>query len=334
MVEKYVSPPALPAGEATRHRRNLRVLFICAASALLLLLAYVFLQLPESQFNYAFPRRAWKSAAIILAGSAVAVSSLLFQSITNNRILTPAIIGFDSLYLLIQGVTVFAVSASGADKWGAQPFFLVNLALMIGFSELLFRFLFQREQSYIYFILLAGVVCGMVFRSGFTFFSLLLDPDEFDIVQTKMFASFNTVSPELVMLSGVIILCTLAYTYRLMTRLDVFLLGREHAHNLGIDTAKLQQHVLRIVAVLVSVSTALVGPVTFLGILVVNIAYGIFDTYRHRLLLAGSICIACGSLFGGLILVERVFEFSTNLTVILNGIGGSYFLYLLMKEGR
>lgn len=315
-----------------RYKRERLVLLGLFALSLAILLGYLLIGISPSQFDYIFPKRLEKVIAVLLTGIAVAVSSILFQTISNNRILTPAIIGFDSLYLLIQGASVFLLGSSSAAAFGYLGNYFINIFLMVVFAELLYRFLFQREGSYIYFILLAGVVFGMVFRSGFTFFTLLLDPEEFDIVQTKMFATFNVLQPELIGISAVLILLSTLVVWQMRGDLDVYLLGRENAVNLGIDADKLQKKVLRIIAVLVAASTALVGPITFLGLLVVNIAYQVFHTYKHTYLLIGTSLISWAALFFGLFGVERIFAFTTNLSVIINGIGGSYFIYLLLKE--
>ncbi|WP_276676016.1 iron chelate uptake ABC transporter family permease subunit, partial [Caldibacillus debilis] len=79
---------------------------------------------------------------------------------------------------------------------------------------------------------------------------------------------------------------------------------------------------------------ALAGPVTFLGLLVANLSYEYLKTYRHRELILGAILISIIALVGGQWIVERVFSFSTTLSVIINFIGGIYFIYLLLKENR
>lgn len=214
----------------------------------------------------------------------------------------------------------------------AQGFFLWNVLLMIFFSELLYRALFRAAGKHLYFILLAGVVCGMLFRSAFSFFMVLLDPDQFEILQYKMFASFNMISQDLLLLATLLILGGLLYGLRFLPKWDVFLLGVENAYNLGIDTARLQKKTMRLIAVLVAVSTALVGPITFLGLMVVNIAYAVFSSYRHSILLPGSVLVTWLMLFVGLLVVERALSFSTNLTVILNGLGGTYFIYLFLRR--
>ncbi|WP_205689094.1 iron chelate uptake ABC transporter family permease subunit [Bacillus subtilis] len=72
----------------------------------------------------------------------------------------------------------------------------------------------------------------------------------------------------------------------------------------------------------------------FLGLLVVNVARELFRTYRHTYLLLGSFFISVIALVGGEFLVEKVFTFQTPLSVLIDLVGGLYFIYLLLKESR
>ncbi|MDV5703304.1 iron chelate uptake ABC transporter family permease subunit, partial [Acinetobacter baumannii] len=111
-------------------------------------------------------------------------------------------------------------------------------------------------------------------------------------------------------------------------------LGRDNAVNLGVNYDSLVKKMLILVAVFISVSTALVGPITFFGLIVANLSYQLFGTYKHKILISGAGLISVIALVGGQWVVERVFTFSTTLSVIINFIGGVYFIYLLLKESR
>lgn len=163
---------------------------------------------------------------------------------------------------------------------------------------------------------------------------VLIDPNEFQIVQDKMFASFNNIKTDLLVLATVLILLVSLYFARFMKYLDVLALGRDQAVNLGVDYDYVVKRLLVVVAILISVATALVGPITFLGLLVVNVTYEFLKTFRHIYLIFGSIFIAIIALVGGQFIVERIFTFSTTLSVIINFIGGVYFIYLLLKENK
>jgi iron complex transport system permease protein len=138
----------------------------------------------------------------------------------------------------------------------------------------------------------------------------------------------------LLLLAGVALILMAFYFAPYMKYLDVLSLGREPAINLGIAYDEVVKRLLLGIAVLVSISTALTGPLMFLGLLVANITHEFVRSYQHKYLLVGSVLISIIALVGGQFVVERVFTFSTTLSVIINFVGGVYFLYLLLKENR
>ncbi|MED4780084.1 iron chelate uptake ABC transporter family permease subunit [Brevibacillus choshinensis] len=286
-------------------------------------------------WDYVLPRRLKKILAIVLTGSVIAFSTLVFQTITNNRILTPSIIGLDSLYMFIQTLVIFALgSTTSLTFMNKNVNFLISVGVMVLFAGLLYKWLFKREGQNIYFLLLIGLIFGTLFNSLSTFLQLLIDPNEFLRVQDKMFASFNNVNTDLLIISFVLVIAVGIYFWRYVKYLDVLSLGRDQAINLGVNYDFVVKRFLIIIAILVSIATALVGPITFLGLLVANVAHQFMKTYQHKHLIVGSALISIIALVGGLLIVERVFTFSTTLSVIVNFIGGVYFIYLLLKENK
>lgn len=306
----------------------LLALFAVGASTL-----YLFHDLNGS-FDYALPRRAYKVAAMVITGIAIAYSTVVFQTISHNRILTPSIIGLDSLYMLLQTVLIFFLGSGHVTVVNKQVNFILTVAIMVVFALLLYRLLFKKGNQPIYFLLLVGIIVGTFFSSITTFLQVLIDPNEFQIVQDRMFASFNNITTDLVWLAVALIVLLILYAWRFTPYLDVLSLGRENAINLGVPYDSIVKKMLVLVAVFISVSTALVGPLTFLGLIVANLSYQAFKTYKHSVLISGAILISVIALVGGQWIVERVFTFSTTLSVIINFIGGVYFIYLLLKESR
>ncbi|PFP31390.1 iron ABC transporter permease [Bacillus sp. AFS073361] len=288
----------------------------------------------NGSFDYALPRRVTKVLAMLLTGFTIAYATVVFQTITHNRILTPSIMGLDALYLLLQTVIIFFLGSSHLIVVNKQINFLLAVAVMIVFALFLYRFLFKKGSQPIYFLLLIGIIVGTFFSSISTFLQVLIDPNEFQIVQDRMFASFNNINSDLVWLAIVIVVLVLIYAWRYMKYLDVLSLGRETAINLGVPYDSLVKQMLVIVAIFISISTALVGPITFFGLIVANLSYQFFHTYKHKTLISGAVLMSIIALVGGQWFVERVFTFSTTLSVIINFIGGVYFIYLLLKERK
>lgn len=313
--------------------RNRTKLIILLVIALTLIALFLFTGLSYN-WDYVLPRRTMKILAIVLTGSAIAFSTVVFQTITNNRILTPSIIGLDSLYLLIQTFIIFAFGSTHLTLMNKHVNFIISVVLMVIFALLLYHFLFKKEGQNIYFLLLIGLIFGIFFNSLSEFMQVLIDPNEFQIVQDRMFASFNNVNTDLLYISALLMLIAILYFLKFAKYLDVLSLGKEHAINLGVEYDYVVKQLLIVIAILISIATVLVGPITFLGLLVANVAYQFLKTYRHRVIIFGAILISVIALVGGQLIVERVFTFSTTISVIINFIGGVYFIYLLLKESR
>jgi len=272
--------------------------------------------------------------AMALTGIAIAYSTVVFQTITHNRILTPSVMGLDALYMLIQTCIYFFFGSTSILVINIYYNFTLAIGAIILFALIFYRVLFKEGKRPIYFLLLVGMIVGTFLGSITTFFQVLIDPNEFLGLQSKMFASFNNVNSDLVWLAGVIILITFIYGARHMNQLDVMSLGRDTAINLGVPYDKLVQRMLILASILIAVSTALVGPITFFGLIVANLSYQYFRTYKHSILITGSCVMSVVALVGGQWMVERLFSFTTTLSVIINFVGGVYFIYLLLRESR
>lgn len=284
--------------------------------------------------DYAMSQRIPKLIAIVITGGCIAFSSIIFQTITNNNILTPSVLGLDSLYVLIQTVIVFLLGVESSFITNKSSNFLLSSSLMILASFVLYKKLFERSNNNVFFLLLVGMIFGTLFKSMSTFMQVVIDPNEYAALQNSLYASFSNVNTEILMMSVIMIIAIIPFIYDELKMLDVISLGKDHAINLGVNYDKAVKKLIIVVAMLVSISTALVGPITFLGLLVVNVAKQLFKTYKHTYLISASILISILTLVVGQFLVERVFTFTTTISVIINFIGGLYFIYLLLKESK
>ncbi|MCL3861030.1 iron chelate uptake ABC transporter family permease subunit [Actinotalea sp. K2] len=285
-------------------------------------------------WDYVLPFRGVKLAALVLVAFAIAVSTVLFQTVTDNRILTPSIMGFDALYVLLQTTVVFTVGSARMVGIDPRLRFTVEVLLMVGFAGLLFRWLFAGARRSLHLLLLVGIVLGVLFRSLSSFMQRLIDPNEFAVLQERFFASFNAVDSRLLGAAAVMVLGASLLAWRLRRSFDVLLLGRDNATMLGVDHRRAVTGVLVVVAVMVSVSTALVGPVTFFGLLVANLAYQLSGTHRHRAVLPVAVLLAVLCLVGGQVVLERVLGYDTALSVVIEFLGGLMFLTLLLRGSR
>lgn len=285
-------------------------------------------------FDYAFPRRMIRVAAMIITGIAISYSTVVFQTITHNRILTPSVMGLDSMYEVVQTFIYFF--AGSMSVWIINKYLNFGAAVlaMVLFALFLYRFLFRADKHPIYLLLLIGMILGTLLGSFVTFLQVMIDPVEYLGLQTLLFASFTNVKAELLYIAIGILLLSFIYGYRIMKKLDVMSLGRENAINLGINYDRMVMNILILSSILIATSTALVGPITFLGLIVANLSYQYLVTYKHSVLILGASLISIVALVGGQFLVEHIFELRTTISVIINFVGGIYFIYLLIKESR
>lgn len=312
-----------------RDKKQIIFLFILAV---VLVALYIGLGLNARTWRYALSRRIPKLVAVVATGSAIAYSTTVFQTITHNRILTPSVMGLDSLYLLIQTLVVFLLGGTSSIMTNPNLRFVVTTGSMMLFAYVLYSALFRRETGNMHFLLLVGLIMGTLFQSMTSFIQMVIDPNEFVILQGRMYASFNNVDTSILTVGLVVMGAVFIYAARYLTQLDVIALGREQAVNLGISYDWIVRRMLLVVAILISVATALVGPITFLGLLVANLGRQFMQSFQHKYVILASILISIVALVGGQLLLERILNFATPISVLINLMGGLYFIYLLLKE--
>jgi iron complex transport system permease protein len=109
----------------------------------------------------------------------------------------------------------------------------------------------------------------------------------------------------------------------------VLSLGESTAISLGVDHRRVVIHVIIAISAMVAASTALVGPVTFLGLIVANLAYGAVG-HRHLRSIPAAIAIGTLALVSGQLILDRVLGFATELPVVIEFIGGVVFIILIL----
>ncbi|MGL6248413.1 MAG: iron chelate uptake ABC transporter family permease subunit, partial [Culicoidibacterales bacterium] len=269
-----------------QHQRRFYIIAAIAVVATILFLTFGV----QGNIAYALTKRTQRLMAIILSGSSIAIATVLFQTVAQNRILTPNVLGLDSLYMLFQTTLIFLFGSLQLVSLPGELNFLISVGLMVAFSGALFKLMFKQQHN-IYMLLLVGLVIGTFFQSMSSFMQMMLDPNEFLLVQDKSFASFTNIDMDVFWLAVGLFIIALVLIKRFWRKLDVISLGREQAINLGVNYEQVVRQVLLVVIILIALSTALVGPLTFLGLLVVNITYQLFSTYRHKVLVPAAVVL-------------------------------------------
>lgn len=288
----------------------------------------------KGSLSYALELRARKLGALCVVGACLAYASVLFHTITGNRILTPSLIGLDALYILIQTGAAFVLGTFAFLQIDVRIRFVFEVVVMLCFAAVLQRRFLARQHDDLFLLVLVGIVMGTMFAGLTSLAARMIDPNEFITLQDQFFASFGAVDRNLLILSIVVIVVCIGFTIPLLNSLDAAALGRVSALNLGVDHEKLVARTLAIVVVLTSVATALVGPVTFLGLIISNLAYRITGTFRHRYTLPVATLLAMVALVVGQFVLEELLHSATRLSIIVGFVGGVSFLVLLLGEAE
>ncbi|OFU53577.1 iron ABC transporter permease [Corynebacterium sp. HMSC11D10] len=276
------------------------------------------------------------NAVIAMAIVAVcqATATVAFQTVTNNRILTPSIMGFESLYVAIHTSTVYFLGAAGLINAHTLGMFVLQLVLMIGLSLVLYTWLLAGNNPDMHAMLLVGIVLGGGLGAVSTFMQRMLTPSEFDVLTARLFGSVNNADPEYYPLAIPLVIVATGLLIFNSRALNVLSLGRDVSMNLGVDHKKHAIYTLVLVAILIAVSTALVGPMTFLGFLVATLAYQAADTYDHRYVFPMAILLGYCILSGAYFVMNHIFYAQGVVSIIIELVGGLTFLIVILRKGR
>ncbi|MCZ9290524.1 iron chelate uptake ABC transporter family permease subunit [Corynebacterium lehmanniae] len=279
-------------------------------------------------------RRMNSVIAMAVVAVCQAVATVAFQTVTNNRIITPSIMGFESLYVAIHTSTVYFLGAAGLNNARTLEMFVVQLVLMVGLSLILYTWLLAGDNPNMHAMLLVGIVLGGGLGSVSTFMQRLLTPSEFDLLTARLFGSVNNADPAYYPLAVPLVLVAAGLMYVNSRRLNVLSLGRDVAVNLGVSHKKHAVYTLVLVSVLMAVSTALVGPMTFLGFLVATLAYQFADTYDHRYVFPMAALLGYCILAGAYFIMNHIFYAQGVVSIIIELVGGLTFLIVVLRKGR
>lgn len=273
-----------------------------------------------------------KLAAMLVAAFAIGAASIVFQSIINNQIVTPCLLGMNSLYTLLHTLVYFVFGSASFLATNANAAFLVDLVVMVIAATFIYGFLFKKTNYNVLYVLLIGTVLSSFFGSMQETMVRVMDPNEYDNLLLTLVAGFENINGEIIG-ACVLILALLVFLLRKeLALLDVITLGKEQAINLGVDYDRTIGKLLIGVTACIAVATAMVGPISFLGLIIANLGRQIMKTYRHTHLILGASLFGMMALVAGQWLVEHVFAYAVPVSVFITLGGGVYFLYLLLKK--
>ena len=319
------------------HRKNRRKLALLVFLVVVAAAAYLFTDVSfanERLFRYAMKIRIPKLIAMLVTAAAIGGASIVFQSVINNTIVTPCLLGMNSLYTLIHTAVVFVAGSGSFLVVNGNISFAVDLVLMGVAATVIYSYLFRKTNHNILYVLLIGTVLTSFFGSIQSTLVRVMDPNEYDSLLASLVASFSNINSEIIVFAVLLLAVLIFALRRELALLDVLTLGRDQAVNLGVDYDRAIRRLLLGVALCIAIATAMVGPVSFLGLIIANLSRQLLKTYRHSQLIAGSALFGMIVLAGGQMIVEQVFVYAVPVSVFITVGGGIYFLYLLLGKRR
>ena len=78
----------------------------------------------------------------------------------------------------------------------------------------------------------------------------------------------------------------------------------------------------------------MIGPISFLGLMIANLSRQFLKTYRHSQLIFGAALMGMLAMIAGQTISQHVFSYAVPVSTFITIGGGIYFLYLLLfKKG-
>ncbi len=314
----------------TKNNRNLIILtliVIGVCAAYLLIESY-----PDNPklFQYVLSLRIPTLVVMLIAAFSIGSASIVFQSIVNNRIVTPCLLGMNSMYTLIHTAVVFLVGSGSIVATNSNLSFAIDLVVMAITATFVYSYMFRKTGNNVLYVLLIGTVLSSFFGSIQSTMIRMMDPNEYDTLLTTLVADFSNVNVEVIVFSLILLVALTIFLWKDLILLDVVTLGKEQAINLGVDYDRTVRRLLLGVVLCIAVATAMVGPISFLGLIIANLARQLLKTYKHRQLIIGSALMGMLAIIVGQLISQHVFNYAVPISTFITIGGGIYFLYLLL----
>ena len=244
---------AIPLGKA--YVRNLLILTVIVAAVCgIYLLINSYPEKPK-MFRYVLSLRIPTLMVMLIASFAIGSASIIFQSIINNRIVTPCLLGMNSMYTLVHTAVVFVVGSGSIFAVNANLSFAIDLIVMSLAAIFVYSYMFRKTGNNVLYVLLIGTVLSSFFGSIQSTMIRVMDPNEYDTLLTAL----------------------TMILWKNLKLLDVITLGKDQAINLGVDYDRTVRRLLLGVVFCIAAATAMVGPISFLGLMIAN-----QHIYYHR----------------------------------------------------
>ncbi len=278
----------------------------------------------EILLNYRFP----KAITALLAGSALAVSGLMMQTLFRNPLADPYVMGVSSGASL--GVALVMMS-SGLALGVASSLSIVLAAIVGAALIMLLVVAVSLKVEHVVSLLIVGIMFGTIVSSIVGVLQYYSNPDAI-----KLFVMWNLGSLSAVTWSHIhyllpIVLVALGMSFILHRRLDSLLLGENYAKALGVSIVQTRILIVVLTSILAGSITAFTGPIGFVGIAIPHIARGLFRTSKHQVLIPSSIILGA-ILILVCDIVSQIPTYTLPINTISSLFGAPVIIWIILKR--
>ena len=263
--------------------------------------------------------------AAILSGAALSVAGAVIQTVLNNPLASPGIIGVNSS----AGLAVACVCAIAPSAQRFTPFIAFTGAF-VGVTFVMV--LAEKTGASRMTVVLAGVAVSNLFSAGIDAVVTLV-PEALTGVTDFRIGGFTGVTMEQLQPASVLILVSLLLVFSMAQQLDILALGTEIAHSLGLSVKMMRLLFLLLAAALAGAAVSFSGLLSFVGLIVPHIMRQMQGETSMSFLISSAIG---GALFVMLCdLLARVLfaPFELPVGIVLAFTGAPFFLCMLLKKG-
>lgn len=228
-----------------------------------------------------------QAVTALLCGGALAASGLMLQTVFNNPLADPSILGISSGASL--GVALVMLAGGGMIVTGAftlSGFFAVIIGAFVGSMVVMGAILFLSTliKNNI-MLLIAGIMIGYITSSVISLLNFFATSEGVHSYMIWGMGNFGGVSLQQLPYFSLFIAIGLVLVILLIKPLNALLLGTRYAENLGINIRRTRNLLLIATGLLTAITTAFCGPISFIGLAVPHIARLILGTSNHNILL-------------------------------------------------
>ena len=267
-----------------------------------------------------------------ITGAILAVSGVLMQGLFRNPIVEPGLVG-TSAGAAFGASIVFVLGAklSPELKSFTGPFLAPIFAFGGGMLASYAVYFLARNVTRVSImsLLLIGIAINAVGLSGTGFMSYIArDPQARSITFWNL-GTFSGASWLQVLIVGGVAAIIFIFSFRLSKQLNALLLGEEEAGYIGVDTNTLKRRVMLLNTIMVSVATAFVGVISFIGLIVPHVLRLLIGSDNKKLLpsaiIAGAILLTLADMGARLLLAPAEIP----IGIITSLVGAPVFIILL-----